>query len=556
VSFQTFGSLTEARFSKAALAFWFVLLIGSVGTPTARAQVGGPPSASAGAPAQAPPKRLPELPKAPPLELVPPKPEELDEVDERLAKVTDPDASVRDTAIREILEVDTQLVPAIRFRLNKLAESEDREAMKRALLAARREARDDLRDEARSDGKGKVETPDYLAMLSQYARPKERSWVAVTRAVALSRMLERIGTVEAVRGLVEIYARYGEFLRVDTQLALARLGDKAIAALIETRRHQAEKISGWAGRQLDAIGKAIPSEAVQTTDQQVLADVLRAYGRTRDPDAARIVVSFAGTERGQVREAARQAIALLGETGNWQLRDAYENVVGKRPARDWSWDRTARELFFELDRLRSAEVNDLFDKGQKAEAEGDLERARAAFDQVLTLSPLFERRDEMVGAYWEYGRRFGGERRAAAVDALKRAERLAEGQPSHDQIVSLRLALEAEERLERGVADRTLVRKALELDRDNERAQKLSARFARPDPGDGRAGTRFTAAITIGLVSLLGMAWVLFRRSQPAAAELAAPPLPATNEESATTQDTKAASEEPATDPTEGESRD
>ncbi len=67
-----------------------------------------------------------------------------------------------------------------------------------------------------------------------------------------------------------------------------------------------------------------------------------------------------------MREAARQAIALLGETGNWQLRDAYENVVGKRPARDWNWDRTAQELFFELDRLRSAEVNDLFDKGQKA----------------------------------------------------------------------------------------------------------------------------------------------------------------------------------------------
>jgi tetratricopeptide (TPR) repeat protein len=522
VSFRIFGSLTEAPFSKAVLGFWFVLLIGSVGTSGAQAQPGAAASASAGAPA-APAKRLPELPRAPEIALLPPKPEELAEVDDRLAKITDPDPNVRDTAIREILEIDTQLVAAIRFRLNKLAETEDREAMKRALLAVRREARDDLRDEARSEGKGaKVETPDYLVMLSRYARPKERPWVAVTRVVALSRMLERIGTVEAVRGLVELYARYGEFLRVDTQLALSRLGDKAIAGLIEARRHPAEKISSWAGRQLDAIGKAIPSEAVQTQDQQVLADVLRAYGRIRDPDAARIVVSFAGTDRGQVREAARQAIALLGETGNWQLRDAYENVVGKRPARDWSWDRTARELFYVLDRLRSAEVDELFDKGQKAEAEGDLEKARAAFDQVLALNPLFERRDEMVGAYWEYGRRFGDERRSAAVDALKRAERLAEGTPAHDKILSLRLTLEAEERLERGVADRTLVRKALELDGENERAKELSERFARPDPGDRRESTRFTAALTIGLVSLLGIAWVLLRRA-PSPAEPRAP---------------------------------
>lgn len=507
-------------FSKAAFGFWLgLLLAGSMEVPAAWAQPSPASSASASASAAGPAptqRRLPELPKAPSIELPAPKPEDLARLDDHLARLTDPDPHTRDNAQREILEVETQLVPALRFRLNKIAETEDREAMKRTLQAIRQKARDDLRNE----GKGKVETPDYLVMLSQYARPKERAWVAVTRAVAISRMLERIGTVEAVRGLIDVYVRYGEFLRVDTQLALARLGDKAVPALIEARRHPAEKISSWAGRQLDALGKAIPSEAVQTTDHQVLADVLRAYGRTRDLDATRIVVSFAGTERAQVREAARQAIALLGEAANWQLRDAYENVVGKRAARDWTWDRVARELFFELDRLRSAEVDELFEKGQKAAAEGDLETARAAFDQVLARSPLFERRDEMVGAYWEYGRRFGDERRGAAIDALKRAERLSEGSASFSKIQSLRLALEAEERLELGVADRTLVRKALELDPDNERAQKLAARFARPDPGSSTGySPRFTAAITIGVVSLLGVAWVLLRRPKEAGAE-------------------------------------
>ena len=76
------------------------------------------------------------------------------------------------------------------------------------------------------------------------------------------------------------------------------------------------------------LGKGVPSEAVQTENQAVLADVLRAYGRTRNPDAVRIVVSFANSERAQVRDASRQSVALMGEIASWQLRDSYENVVG------------------------------------------------------------------------------------------------------------------------------------------------------------------------------------------------------------------------------------
>ena len=41
----------------------------------------------------------------------------------------------------------------------------------------------------------------------------------------------------------------------------------------------------------------------------------------------------------------------MGEVASWQLRDTYENVVGKKPPRDWAWERTARELFA---RVRSA----------------------------------------------------------------------------------------------------------------------------------------------------------------------------------------------------------
>ncbi len=93
-------------------------------------------------------------------------------------------------------------------------------------------------------------------------------------------MLTQIGTVQAVRELIDVYVRFGEFLRMDTQLQLEKLDDKAVGALIEARRHQARKIARWAERQLDMLGKAIASEAVQTEDQEVSRRRAQAYGRT------------------------------------------------------------------------------------------------------------------------------------------------------------------------------------------------------------------------------------------------------------------------------------
>jgi len=59
---------------------------------------------------------------------------------------------------------------------------------------------------------------------------------------------ERSGDWQAVRGLIDIYVRFGEFLRVDTQLSLEKMGEGAIAALIEAERHPAPKIAHWAAR--------------------------------------------------------------------------------------------------------------------------------------------------------------------------------------------------------------------------------------------------------------------------------------------------------------------
>jgi hypothetical protein len=493
-----------------------ILLIGLGGTASAAS-----PTSSA----RAAPTKLPELPRVPSLELGAPRAEDLAQIDDVLGRIASDDPAQREAAVREILEVSPKLVVAMRRRLGSIGDQANRNAMKIMLYDVRRAAREEVKDEP-NDADDRKDGPDYLALMVARTRKPEAAYRDLTRVLALSRMLEHVGTLEAVRGVIEVHVRFGEFLRVDTQRALSRLGDRSVPALIEARRHPTERIAKWAARRLDALGRAAPGQAAQIGDPGILADVLRAYGRTRDLDAARIVVSFAGSERTQLREAARQSVALFGETGHWQLRDAYENIVGKRAARDWGWDRTARELFGELDKLRRAELLDTFESAEKARARGDLEAMRATYDQVLARSPDFERADDMADGYLAYATKHADDQRERALLALRRAERIGTDEARRRRIQSLALALEATNRAERGIADKSLLKRAVEIDPDNAYAREALLELSRVTPPSDRR-TRYAIAAAIGLSALVGVLFILLRPRRPMArvrAEDAGPP--------------------------------
>lgn len=481
---------------------------------SAREGAVGPRTTAADTPGS---RELSPLPKPPSLDLPVPEPAMLEALDVQLNRLVSRDVSVRETAMQEILETERGLLPAIHRRLASIAESSDHQAMKELLGGIRDKARDSLRDRARAAG-AKVETPDYLEMLESHPRLDSRVFRDLVSVVAMSRMLRQIGSVAACRELVGVHARFGEFLRVDTQLQLQALGDRAVAALIEATRHPAPKIAQWAARQLDALGKAIPGEAVQTNDPEVLADILRAYGRARDPDAARLVISFANSERTQIREASRQAVALLGEVGNWQLRDTYENVTGKKPPRDWSWDRTARELFTQFDRLRLSQVFVTFEQGLSSYRAGKLDEMAEAFDQVLAQSPVFERSSEMIPGYLAYARAHVDDAPEKSGHALHRVARLAgEGAPESKPARSLLITLDAERELARGIAEPLLLRRALELDATNARARRLLDRLARGGPEPEDRLHRYLGAGAVFVSALGAILFILLRKGPKSA---------------------------------------
>lgn len=446
---------------------------------------------------------LPSLPKVATRGFSEPAAETLRHVDELLERLCSADPDQNQAAAREVLEAQKSWVDSIYFRLNKIADRADRAAMKRVLLNIRRRTRERLRKAMRAAGdKSDVLTPDYLQMVTGAPRPKSKAWRDLVQVLGLSRMLVHVGTVEATRALIHVFVRF-DFLRIDTQLQLKALGERALAALIEARQHKAAKISRWAMRQLDALGKSIPSEAVQTEDHQVLADVLRAFGRIRDPDAARIVISFANSERSQIREAARQAVALMGETANWQLRDTYEATIGKKPPRDWSWERTARELFREFDGMRVSELYETFKTGKKAYEEKKFRQMYEAYNRVLANLPLFEQRREMVAGYVTYATDTADKDPDSALDAIARAERLSDA-PGTPSITSLKLTLQAEALIKRGIVDSSLLTRALEIDPNNDRARRVLAEATDPSAA-GSPRRRYFAALAIAVAAAVAI---------------------------------------------------
>ncbi len=499
---------------------------------------------------------LAPLPEVPRRWLPEPKREDQLLLDELLQRLTSDQPGDRTVALEEVLAIDGSLLPAVKARIDQEGQKADRRAMKRLLLDTRRDARTETEKAMRQRGdKGEVETPDYFPMMLSKPKPDNEHWQRLVRVLALSRMCVQLGTVEAVRVLIHVYVRF-EFLRIDTQLQLKKLGDKSLAALIETTRHKAATVSNWAKRRLDFLGKAIPSEVVQVEDAQVLSDVLRAYGRIQDPDAARLVISFANSERSQVREAARQAVALFGETANWSLRDTYENMVGKKPPREWSWDRTARELFREFDRIRLAELYGHYEAGLEALAEDDLEAARAAFDKVVARAPNFEPRDKLVEAYLRYAeQKFDAvdfattrleapgasetpdttksdtpsagaantetaeadEGARAVENSLLRVVRLSPNEEQRHRAESLLLTLEAKRLSEQEIADRSLLKQALELDAENTHAKELLEELSREPFVERSAFLRWVWPAAIGVAATLFALLIAFVRLRSSA---------------------------------------
>lgn len=509
---------------------------------TSDAHALGAPAASASAAVTSAPTVLPELPRLASIALPEPDAASIKELDGLLDRLTSADERSRTNARTAVNEVSPGLVPAIRHRVQDLRGSLDREAAPRVLEAARKAGRKSIKGskaDAEGDGGGSKKKKekakkdeddaadgDWLDFLLAQPHASDRDWKDVVSLVAMERMLTAIGTTPAVRELINFHSYFGEMLRVDLQRQIMKLRDKAVPALIEARQHDAKIVQKWANKQLDMLGRAIPGEAVASNDTQILADVLRAYGRTRDVDAVRVILSFSNSDRIQLREASREAVTAIGEPGIWQLRDQYLSLTGNKAPKEWAWDRLARELFALYDRARLAEVYKLMDDGTAAAGAGKIVEAVEAFDKVLARSPLFDRRKEMVKSYFNRATTLEEGHRDDALAMMRKALRL---DPKSDLAKKLEAEiayLEGAISVDRGAPDKTAFLKALTIDPQHAASKQALAALEDKVVERQSQMPRYAAAGGIGLVALIAMI-LLARRRPPPEKRPEAPPPPA-----------------------------
>jgi len=475
------------------------------------------PALSSSASASAAPATLPDLPKLAPITLAEADPGALQDLDKLLERLTAPDAHTRDTARASIAEVTPSVVSAIHARLLEIRGSIDRKEAQGILDDARKAGRKALKgkdkaadakpakkkpgakDEAEDDG-------DWLEFVLASPRPKNDSWRDLVKVLAMERMLTTVGTTPAVRELLQMYSYFGELLRIDLSRQVNKLRDKAVPALIEGRQHDAKIVQKFAVKELDLLGRTIPGEAVGVTDPQVLADILRAYGRTRDVDAVRVVLSFCNSERIKLREAAREAITAIGEPGIWQLRDAYLNQTGNKAPRDFTWDRIARELFGMYDRARLAEVYKLMDEGVEFAKAQKWDEATDAFDKDRARSPVFERRKEMAPAYVARAKLVEAKEPATSLELLRKALRLDPKGEGAKKIEADIAYLEGMALIEKGTPDKFPLQKALEIDPNHERAKRAIAELEQERVAPKKSFVkRYVAAGGVGFAALIAM---------------------------------------------------
>ncbi len=348
------------------------------------------------------------------------------------------------------------------------------------------------------------------AVVAQGNAPGNKSLALLLAGI---RAAEKQGGTPGARVLVRIAVDHKGLLKSHAAGALKRMGDHAVAALVEVRRDTDKELRGFANKTLDAMGKFLPSDAVQVHDPQALADVITAFGKTKDPDAMRAIVPYLNADRAPVREAARWAIAQYGNDARPILEETHDQFTGDKAGKDWAADKILKALIVAYDKVRLAEVFKLLDEGIAHRDAGRLEEAVASFDALLARAPQFERRAELAGAYHELARKKEASDRPAARLLFAKAARLAAGTPLAATIEADLAVLDTQDLLARGIADTSLLQKALALDPSHVRARDLLQKIENDARDREDRFRRYALAAFAGVVATL--AAILFLGRKP-----------------------------------------
>ncbi len=489
-------------------------------SPATFAAPGAAPSASIAAPVAGPGSALKPLADAPTFGAK--------ELDAAIAHLGDPDEKMRKAAAMAIVRTPPDAIPLLEVRLLRAPEAGPG-PMWLVLDKVRKSmggGKDSKDAKDAKDSKEKKESEESLEALLDGVLSSGNSAGHRSLALLLSGIeaCEKQAGVAGARVLVRIAVDHKGLLKTTVTNVLKRMGDHAVAGLVEVRRDENKDLRTFANRTLDVLGKFLPSDAVQVKDPQDLADVLVAFGKIKDPDGIRVIISYLDADRTQVREAARWAIGQFGNEAKVPLKEAYDNFTGDKAGDDWPAEKTLKALVAAYDKLRLAEVYKLLDEGIANRDAGRLEEAVTSFDALLARAPTFERKAELASAYVDLAhKKLAAGDRPAARALLAKALRLGAGTPLASLIESELDTFDATDLLDHGVADVMLLRRAVELDPNNAPARDLLQKLTNDAEARQTRLRRWAAGGAAGVLATL-LAILFLGRKRAGKGNDAAPP--------------------------------
>lgn len=423
------------------------------------------------------------------------------------ATLGSPNEAERRRAYETLGALPERSLPAIRERLGQLVgtmPADPQQLLHEIRRATGSRRADDLVDVA--DG--------ILAVLE---RRRDRDVLAIAEPLLLLRSLEQMASTEALSVIPDILRLDRNAWAMEGRRATLRLGDRAAAAIIRARSHQDPAGRDWARWSGQELSLEPPGRLVQRLGPRDLADVIAAWGATRNMDAMPVVASFVDDHRRFVREAARDALLAYGQNGIWQAREQFRLRLGEDADLSWTFQRTMRELSARLDEQRLLRIQDLATRAEEAIERSDPDHATRTLETLLARAPDVSS-DAIASLFAQTGILWmdtAPQARDRARAAFERALRLA---PTHEERAGweARLAfLEAEDALEAGVLDVDAYRRAALGDPSCARCGEMNARIeAQSQPVDPRSDERRLAALVIAAVlfAVLG-AFLLFHRN-------------------------------------------
>ena len=420
------------------------------------------------------------------------------DLDGHIAKLADADPEVRRAAARALASTPGDALPLLEVRLLRAPEGGTGpiwltyDKLRKAIPPGTKEDDFDFVDAAAGAGNGNG--PRGLALV-----------------LAGMRAAERQGGVLGARVLVKLTLEHKGIFKPLATAALKRMGDHAVAALVEVRRDPDKDLRNLSNKLLDGMGRFLAQDAVQVKDPQSLADVLVAFGKAKDPDALRVVISNLNADRVAVRDAARWSIAQYGADAKPLLKETYEAFSGEKVSDDWAAEKLLGALLGAYDKVRLAEVYHLLDEGIAHRDAGRLDEAVASFDALLARAPTFERRAELAPPYFELAKRTVAKDRAQGRVLMAKAARLAFGTPLSASVEAELTFLDAQELLEHGVADTALLRKVIELDPNHAGARDLLGRLESEERVRDDRFRRWAGALAAGVVAAIAAVMLIGR---------------------------------------------